>query len=101
MALLEIMILIYNGKNLATMGLKKQGVGELLICGVQGGRGGSRKMGLWVKTSVPNFLENIDRRSCNDGGRELISAFHNPHRKCRPLPWAVARTLDYLEGVPS
>ncbi len=26
------------------------------------------------------FLENIDRRSCNDGSRELIRVFHNPHR---------------------
>ncbi len=30
------------------------------------------------------FLENIDKRSCNDGSRELILVFHNPHRKCRP-----------------
>ncbi len=49
----------------------------------------------------PNFLENIDRRSCNDGSWELIPVFHNPHRKCRPSPSAVARTLEYLEGVPS
>ncbi len=60
--------------------------------------------GRWVKTS-PNFLqpllENIDRRSCNDARRELIPAFHNPHRKCRLSPSAVARTLEYLEGVPS
>ncbi len=45
------------------------------------------------------FLENIDRRSCNDGSRELIPIFHNPHRKCRPSPSAVARTLEYLVGV--
>ncbi len=25
------------------------------------------------------FRENIDRRSCNDGNRELIPVFHNPH----------------------
>ncbi len=35
------------------------------------------------------------------GNRELIPVFHNPHRKCRPSPSAVARTLEYLEGVPS
>ncbi len=27
------------------------------------------------------FLENINRRSCNDGNREFIPVFHNPHRK--------------------
>ncbi len=57
--------------------------------------------GRWVKTS-PSFLqpllESIDR-SCNDGSRELIPVFHNPHRKCRPSPSVVARTLEYLEGV--
>ncbi len=26
-----------------------------------------------------NFLENIDRKSCNDGSRELIPVFHNSH----------------------
>ncbi len=26
------------------------------------------------------FLENI-HRSCNDGSRELIPVFHNPHQK--------------------
>ncbi len=45
------------------------------------------------------FLENIDRGSCNDGSRELIPVFHNPYRKRRPSPSAVAGTLEYL--VPS
>ncbi len=27
------------------------------------------------------FLENIDRRSCNDGSWELIPVFHNPRQK--------------------
>ncbi len=45
------------------------------------------------------FLENNDRRSCNDGNREIIPVFHNTHRKCRPSPSAVARTLEYLEGI--
>ncbi len=40
------------------------------------------------------FLENIDRRSCNDGSRELIPVFHNPHRKCRPSPSVVARPTN-------
>ncbi len=78
-----------------------------------GGKGGRRKgggvsvqsMGEMGKNFCPNilqpFLENIDRRSCYDGGRELIPIFHIPHRKCRPSPSAVARTLEYLEGVPS
>ncbi len=47
------------------------------------------------------FLESIDRRSCNDGSRKPIPVFHNPHRKGRPSPAAVARTLEYLVGVPS
>ncbi len=49
------------------------------------------------KGFCPNFLqhrENIDRWSCNGGSRELIPVFHNPHRKCRPSPSAVARILD-------
>ncbi len=73
----------------------------------RGGGGGRRvqSMGEMGKDFCPNFLqlflENIDRRSFNDGGRELIPIFHNPHRKCRPSPSAAARTLEYLEGVPS
>ncbi len=55
------------------------------------------------KNFCPNFLqpflENIDR-SCNDGSRDLIPVFHNPHRKCRPSPSAVALTLECLEGCP-
>ncbi len=73
-----------------------------------GGKGGGvsvQSMGEMEKDFCPNFLqpflENIDRRSCNDGIRELIPVFHNLHRKCRPSPSAVARTLEYLVGVPS
>ncbi len=83
--------------------------------GVQVGRGGGvvgeggwvsvQSMGEMGKDFCPNFiqpfLENIDRRSCSDGNRELIPVFRNPHRKCRPSPSAVTRTLEYLEGVPS
>ncbi len=47
------------------------------------------------------FLEIIDRRSCNDGSREPNPVFHNPHRKGRSSPSAVARTLEHLVGVPS
>ncbi len=46
----------------------------------------------------PTLLENIDRRSCNGGSRELIPVFHNPHRKCRPS--ASARNFEYLVWVP-
>ncbi len=64
-----------------------------------------QSMGEMGKDFCPNFLqpflENIDRRSCNDGSRELIPAFHNPNRKCLPYPSAVARTVEYLVGVPS
>ncbi len=45
------------------------------------------------------FLENSDRRSCNDGGRDMVPVF--PFRKCRPSSSAVARTLEYLVRVPS
>ncbi len=75
--------------------------------GVQVGRGGMRNqsMGEMGKYICPNFLqtfvENITRRSCSDGSRELIPVNNNPHRKCRPSPSDAARTLEYLEGVPS
>ncbi len=65
-------------------------------CSVDGGDGER----LLSKLPQP-FLENIDIRSCNDGSRERIPVFHNPHRKCLPSPSAVARTLEYHEGVPS
>ncbi len=55
------------------------------VCSVNGGDG--------------ERLEIIDRGSCNDGSRELIPVFHNPHRKCRPSPSAGARTLEYLVGI--
>ncbi len=73
-----------------------------------GGKGGGmsvQSMGEVGKDFCPNFLqsflENIDRRSCDDGGWQLIPIFNNPHRKCRPSPSEAARTLEYLEGVPS
>ncbi len=77
-----------------------------------GWRGGREKGGMSVQSVgemrkdfcpyfLQSFLENIDRRSCNDGSWQLIPIFHNPHRKCRPSPSAVARTLEYLAGVPS
>ncbi len=62
-----------------------------------------QSMGEMGKDICPNFLqsflENIDRRSCNDGGWQLIPIFHNPHRKSRPSPSEAARTLENLEGV--
>ncbi len=45
------------------------------------------------------FLETIDRRSCNDGSRELIPVFHNPRRICQPPSLEVARTLENLVGT--
>ncbi len=83
-----------------------------MVCRREGeggrGKGGGvivQSMGEMGIDFCPNFLqpflENIDRRSCNDGSRELIPVFHNPHRKCLPSSSAVARTLEYLEGVPS
>ncbi len=50
---------------------------------------------------IQHFLENIDRRSRNDGGCKLIPVFHNSHRKFQPSLPAVALTLEYLVGVPS
>ncbi len=73
--------------------------------GVQVGWGGSREMEEMEKDFCPNFLqpflENIARRRCNDGSRELIPVFHSPHRKCPPSPSVMARTLEYLVEVPS
>ncbi len=70
-----------------------------------GGGASVQLMGEMGKDFCPNFLqpflEDIDRKSCNDGSRELTPIFHNPHRKCRPSPSAVVRTLEYLEGMPS
>ncbi len=64
-----------------------------------------QSMGKMGKDFCPNFLqpflEKIDRRSCNDGSRELIPILHNPHRKCRPSPSAASRALEYLEEVSS
>ncbi len=82
-----------------------------MVCRWEGG-GGREKGGMSVqsmgevgKDFCPNFLqsflENINRRSCDDGGLQLIPIFNNPHQKCRPSASAVARTLEYLEGVSS
>ncbi len=42
-----------------------------------------QSMGEMGKGFCPNilqpFLENIDRKSCNDGSQELNPVFHNPH----------------------
>ncbi len=58
-----------------------------------GGKGGGvsvQSMGEMGKDICLNFLqpflEIIDRGSCNDGSRELIPVYHNPHCKCRPSP---------------
>ncbi len=67
-----------------------------------GERGKSvHSMGEKRKDFCPNVLqpfpENIDKRSCNDGSRELIPVFHNPHRKCRSYPsapWGTFKQCD-------
>ncbi len=73
--------------------------------GEKNGEMSVQSMGEMGEDFCPNFLqpflENIDRRSCNDGSRELIPVFRNPRRKCRLSPSAVARTLEYLVGMPS
>ncbi len=71
-------------------------------CGGVGKIGDECSMGEMGKDSCPNFLqpflETIDRRSCNDGSRQLIAVFHNSHRNCQHYPSAVARTLEYIVG---
>ncbi len=51
------------------------------------------------KDFCPNFLqpflEDIDRRSCNDGILELLPVSH------KPSPSAVTGSLEHLVGVPS
>ncbi len=86
--------------NALFVGGKGGGVGK------KGGGGLSvQSMGEMGKDFCPNvlqpFIENIDRRSCNNGSRELIPQFYNAHRKSRPSPPAVARNLEYLVGVSS
>ncbi len=64
-----------------------------------------QSMGKMGKNYCPHFLqpllENVDKRSCNDGSGELIPIIHNPHRKRSPFPQAVASTLECLVGVSS
>ncbi len=55
----------------------------------------------FCRSFLQSVLKNINRISCNDGSRELIPVFHNPHRNVQPSPLAVARKLVYLVGVPS
>ncbi len=76
--------------------------------GVHVGRGGVGERG-WVsvesmggmgKDFCPNilqpFLENIERRNCNDGSRELIPVFDNPNQKRPTLSFGGGSHL----GVP-
>ncbi len=44
-----------------------------------------QSMGKMGKDFCPNFLQPLDKRNCNDGSRELIPIFHNPHRKKQTL----------------
>ncbi len=63
---------------------------EWVVCRWKGGGVGKWGVGVSVQSMgevgkgfCPNFLqpffENIDRRSCNDGSRELIPVFHDLH----------------------
>ncbi len=87
-----------------------------MVCRLEGGEGGGGvgESGVGVRVQsmeevgkdfcpsvLQPFLEIIDRRSCNDGSRELIPVFHNPNPKCRPSPSTMSRTLEHLVGVPS
>ncbi len=64
-----------------------------------------QSIGEMGKDFCPNFihpfLENINKRNRNNGGRELIPVFHNYHRQGRQSPPALALTLEYLVEVPS
>ncbi len=75
--------------------MREKGIGEMSV----------QLMGEMGKDFCPYFLqpflESIDRRSSNDGSRELIPVFHNPHQNCLTPPSAVAHTLEYHVGVPS
>ncbi len=57
--------------------------------GLRNGEMSFQSMGEMGEGFCPNFLqtflENIDRRSCDDGGWELILVFHNPHREIPTL----------------
>ncbi len=35
----------------------------------------------FCRNFLQSFLDNIDRRGCNDGSRQLIPVFYNRHRK--------------------
>ncbi len=70
--------------------MREKGIGEMIV----------QSMGEMGKDFSPNclqpVLENIDKRGSQDGSRELIPVFHNPHQKCTPSPLEVAHTLEYL-----
>ncbi len=57
-----------------------------------------QSMGKMGKDFSPNFLrprfEKFDGRSCDDGSREFVPIFQNSQS-------TMARTLEYLVGVPS
>ncbi len=71
--------------------------------GLVNGEMSVHSMGEIGKYFCPNFLqlflENSDRRSCNDGSRELIPVFHNCHRKFRQV--LHHRKYAFTRGVGS
>ncbi len=82
-----------------------------VVCKWDGGEVRGQSMGEMGKTSVQTyssrFLKTLTEGAvtteagCLFQNFQLIPIFHNPHRKCRPSPSEAARTLEYLEGVPS
>ncbi len=57
-----------------------------------------RRAAILNRFTIEDFHKYMDP---NDGSRELIPIFHNPHRKGWPSSLTVARTQKYPVGVPS
>ncbi len=58
------------------------GVGEMSIQSI-----GEMGKDFCPKPSPTSSSKNIDRRSCNDGSRELSPIFYNPLRRRWLVPW--------------
>ncbi len=90
----------HNGHEETTYIKQKVGLHiDMITVNGKVGRGGRsvQSMGEMGKDFCPNFLqpflENIDRRNCNDGGRELISITENadPLLRRRLAPWSTLK----------
>ncbi len=73
--------------------MREKGIGEMSV----------QFMGKMGKDFSPNFLqpflENIDRRNCNDGSRELIPVFHITYVPSPKMPTLFFDGGSHL-GVP-